>query len=411
MNQHDDARDPNHGWVDPAETGLLAETLGAMAGGVDAESPTGPAAAMPIMHRRVRFRRTAKLGGLGGGALALVAVLALGATQLAPPDQSDALPAAPAPSPSTTPDFQLQDGYQPPWLGWSDLTCGMPVADLESTAPGWSVAPAGDIYARAEELGDEQSTSWGMAAAIEEGLGGVLRSSVALVWSQDGRVVDLGPDVFGPAGDTGNAPLLGSAQEGVLEAHGAAASTCSPTGAEADPVFASPLPEGDYEVRVVAFPQFVSDDWWTVVSEPVPVRIDADGAHSPVEVGDDWTTMEFPEPLAGQVSRFEMERATGWVHAEMTQHRYWWNTALRIIGYCVGSAPGTPLPIELVLPSTGEVLATTQITCDGEETVAQVEVSAGERGAIDIRVPEVPDDAMHFWISLESATPAGTDAD
>ena len=58
MKQHDDAHDPDHGWTDPAETGVLAQALGAMAEGVDPASPTGPAATMSMMGKRVRRRRT-----------------------------------------------------------------------------------------------------------------------------------------------------------------------------------------------------------------------------------------------------------------------------------------------------------------------------------------------------------------
>lgn len=398
MNQHDDGRGQDHGWEDPVEAGLLKQTFGAMAGGVDPASPTGPAATMTAMSRRVRRRRTAKLGGLGGGALALAGVLVLGAAQLAPPQQAQLLPGS-SPVQASTPDFEVKEGYQPPWLDWSDLTCGMPVADLESTAQGWSVAPAGDIYARTVELGGEPSTSRGMAAAIEKGQG-ALDVAPVLVWSKDGVVLDLGPNVFGAPGEQSE-PLLGGGEDAVA-AEGGSASTCSPTPTDIDPVYESPLPKGDYDVQVVAFPEVASGERATAVSEPVRVRIDADGAHSPVEVRDDWVTMEYPEPHEGQVSRFEMERATGWVHAEMALHSRSSDAELQIIGYCVGSAMGTPLPIELVLPSTGKVLKTTQITCDGEETVAPVGVLVAGGEAIDIRIPEVPDDAMHFWVSLES---------
>ena len=108
MNQHDDGPGQDHGWVDPAESGLLAQALGAMASGVDPASPTGPAAALPIMDRRVRRRRTAKLGGLGGGALALAGALVLGAGQLAPPAQSELLPGASSSTPASAQDFQFR---------------------------------------------------------------------------------------------------------------------------------------------------------------------------------------------------------------------------------------------------------------------------------------------------------------
>jgi hypothetical protein len=407
MNQLDNGQD--HGWVDPAEAGLLKQTFSAMAGGVDPASPTGPAAAMTVMSRRVRRRRTAKLGGLGGGALALAGALVLGAGQLAPPEQAELLPGASSPVHASTNDFQIKDGYQPPWLDWSALTCGMPVADLESTASGWSVESAGDIYTHTADLGGERTRTWGMAATYQKGEG-TLDAPPVLVWSKDGVVLDLGPDVF-EGWDGQSEPLLGTGEDAVL-ARGSSMTTCAPGSSGGHLQHETPLPEGDYEVQVVAFPKDASGQRTTAVSEPVPVHLDADGAHSAVEVRDDWTTMELPEPLDGQVSRFEMERATGWVHAEMTQQDYSSDTPMRVIGYCVGSEMGTPLPIELVQPSSGKVLKTTQITCDGEETVAQVGVLSSDRSGevIDIRVPEVPDDAMHFWVSLEPRTPVA-DAD
>ncbi|MFC8798706.1 hypothetical protein ACFT2C_13310 [Promicromonospora sp. NPDC057138] len=406
MNQHDDGRGQDHGWEDPAEADLLKQTFGAMAGGVNPGSPTGPAAVMSVMTKRVRRRRTAKLGGLGGGALALAGALVLGAGQLAPPNQAEVLPGGSSSAQVSTPDFEVKDGYQPPWLDWSDLSCGMPVADLKSTASGWSVESAGDIYTHTADLGGERTRTWGMPATYQEGEG-TLDAPPVLVWSKDGVVLDLGPNVF-EGWDGQSDPLLGAGGDAVL-ARGTSMTTCIPGSYGGNLQHETPLPEGDYEVRVVAFPQVAVGQWETAVSEPVPVRLDADGAHSPVEVRDDWVTMEYPEPHEGQVSRFEMERATGWVHAEMTQHNYSSDAEMKIIGYCVGSAMGTPLPIELVQPSTGKVLKTTQITCDGEETEAAVGVLSSTRSgeAVDIRIPEVPDDAMHFWVSLESQTPVG----
>jgi hypothetical protein len=409
MNQHDDGLGQDHGWVDPAGSGLLKQTFSAMAGGVDPASPTGPAAAMAVMSRRVRRRRTAKLGGLGGGALALAGALVLGAGQLAPAEQSELLPGAS--TPSSGPDFQVQDGYQPPWLDWSDLTCGMPVADLETTASGWSVAPAGDIYARTADLGDEPSTSWGMAATLQEGKG-TLDAPPVLVWSQDGVVLDLGPNVF-EGWDGQSDPLLG-AGGGAVAAMSSSMTTCAPTptSSEINPHHETPLPEGDYEVRVVAFPQVSTGRWETAVSDPVPVRLDADGAHSPGEARDAVPAIEFPEPARGQVSRFELDRTTDWVSAEMTQQAYSSDIPMRVIGQCEGGDPEALLPIELVLPSNGDVIGTDQISCDGGESGTAIGVLSDNRSGevIDIRLPSVPDGVARLWVSLEPETAVGEDA-
>ncbi|MGW2092009.1 hypothetical protein [Promicromonospora sukumoe] len=402
MNQHD-GRDQDHGWVDPAGTDLLAQTLGAMAGGVDPASPTGPAAATAAMGRRVRRRRGAKLGGLGGGALALAAAVALGAGQLAPPDQAEVLPGASTPVQA----FQVRDGYQPSWLEWSDLTCGMPVNDLETTAEGWSVAAAGDIYARTTDLGGAPSRSWGMASSLQDGQG-ELDVAPVLVWSRDGEVVDLGQNVFEAEGSQSE-PLIGAGED-VVAATGGSVSTCSPTSTDLDPVYETPLPEGDYEVRVVAFPQVASGRRAVAVGERVLVNVSAD-AHRSLSVNmgviRDDPTIELPEPVKGQVTRFELDRPGDWLQAEMTQSGYSSEVPMRVMGQCEDPGPETTLPIELVLPSTGKVVGAAQITCDGDEAGTEIGVLDGGGEVVDIRLPSVPDGVSRLWVSLEPATPQG----
>lgn len=407
MNQHD-GRGQDHGWVEPAEADLLKQTFGAMAGGVDPASPTGPAATMPVMSKRVRRRRTAKLGGIGGGALALAGALVLGAGQLAPPDQAEVLPGGSSSVQVSTPDFEIKDGYQPPWLDWSDLTCGMPVADLESTASGWSVESAGAIYTHTADVGGERTRTWGMPAKYEEGEG-ALDAPPVLVWSKDGVVLDLGPNAF-EGWDEQSDPLLGAGGDAVL-ARGSSLTTCVPGSYGGNLQFETPLPEGDYEVRVVAFPEESSGRRATVVSDPVPVRLDAQGAHSPTEPRDTGSAVEFPEPIAGQVSRFELDRTTEWSRAEMTQVDYSSDIQMALIGQCVGGDPEALLPIEVVDRSSGEVIGATQISCDGYESGSEIGALSGDRSgpAVDIRLPSVPDDVARVWVSLEPATPLDTD--
>jgi hypothetical protein len=408
MNQHDDGRGQDHGWEDPAEADLLKVTLGAMAGGVDPASPTGPAAVMPLMSKRVRRRRTAKLGGLGGGALALAGALVLGAGQLAPPDQAELLPGGSSSAQVSTEDFEIKDGYQPPWLDWSDLTCGMPVDDLRSTASGWSVESAGDIYTHTDDSGDEPSRAWGMPATYQEGEG-TLDHPPVLVWSKGGEVVDLGPNVF-EGWDEQSEPLLGTGGDAVL-ARGTSMTTCAPGSYGGDLQHQTALPDGDYEVRVVAFPEESGGQRATVVSDPVPVRLDAEGAHSPIEPRAGGSAVEFPEPVAGQVSRFELDRTTDWSTAEMTQVDYLTDTPMRLIGACVGGDPEESLPMEVVDRSSGDVIGATQISCDGYESGSEVGVLSSHRSGpvVDIRLPSVPDDVARLWVSLEPATPLDTD--
>jgi hypothetical protein len=416
MNQHDDGAGPDHGWSDPAEAGLLKQTFSAMADGVDPASPTGPAAAMTAMSRRVRRRRRAKLGGLGGGALALAGALVLGAGQLAPasPDQSEVLPGTSASArpvvQAPAPDFKLKDGHQPAWLAWSDLMCGMPAADLETTASGWSVAPAGDIYARTTDMGGEPTTSWGMAAMIDDGPV-VLNSTLVLVWSQDGAVVDLGPDPFDSAGEPGRAPLIGSDPAGYLEAEGAAGSSCSPSGTKGDPVYESPLPAGEYEVRVVAFPQVGSGDRATVVSDPVAVRIDAEGAHMLTGNRGGESTIETPAPIDGELARFELDRTTRWGTVGLTHRGYPPAPAVSLTARCESSDPGDTVPLEVVQQSTGQAVRSGVVTCDGNETVLPFGALGISEGALDIQVPfgqVVPDGVARLWAVLAPSAGAGT---
>ncbi|MFD2797696.1 hypothetical protein ACFS27_29350 [Promicromonospora vindobonensis] len=192
MNQHDDGRDRDHGWVDPAGAGLLAQTLGAMADGVDPASPTGPAAAMTVMSRRVHRRRTAKLGGLGGGALALAAALVLGATQLAPPDRSEPLPATSSASPSALPEIELREGYQPELLQGTSLACGVNLRDIVFSPDARLVA--GDP----ETITYHADGEWGVGqTSVPVGVDGNTAEedvqAPTLVWTDaNGRVVDLG---------------------------------------------------------------------------------------------------------------------------------------------------------------------------------------------------------------------------
>ena len=228
----------------------------------------------------------------------------------------------------------------------------MPVADLESTASGWSVASASDIYGRTVDFGGFPSTSWAMAAAFEEGKG-TLDVAPTLVWSQDGKVVDLGADVFDGTGQ--EAALFGSDPDAV-EAQGSAYTPCARIVADTGDSYEATLPAGDYEVRVVAFPQVGSGKRATVVSEPVPVSINDSGAHSQGEARGA-STIEFLAPAEGQISRIELDRTTDQVSAEMTQRGYSSDTPMKVVGKCEGSDPEAVLPFELVLPSTGDVLA------------------------------------------------------
>jgi hypothetical protein len=163
---------------------------------------------------------------------------------------------------------------------------------------------------------------------------------------------------------------------------------------------------------VVAFPQVASGERATAVSEPVLVRVNADATHISLGLGAARgdSTIEFPKPVEGQVARFELDRTADWVRAEMTQSGYSSDTDLRVHGQCEGGDPEALLPIELVVPSTGKMVGSAQISCDGYEAGSEVGPLADAEGeAIDIRLPSVPDGVARLWVSLEPATPPDTD--
>ncbi|MDR7382930.1 hypothetical protein [Promicromonospora iranensis] len=368
-----------------------------------------------VVRDRVRRRRVAKIGGLTGASLALVGVLAFGATQTPLLDREPVLPGqsesasassspsgaatqTPEPGPTGPPATSvIQDRYQPSWIRdlEAGLECGMAVADLETTATGWSAASAGDIYARTFDLDGTPSTSWGMSALVS-GSEGTLDASPVLVWSQDGVVVDLGPNVF--EGSVQSAPLLSSETGDVSEAQGGAFTTCAPTDGDAGQIFQTPLPEGDYEVHVVAFPQVASGQWATAVSAPVSVRLDADGAHTATGTRGDDATIEPPEPAEGELSRFVLDRSTDRVTAELTQRGYVTTGTPSVTAECESSDPTDTVRYELAT-SSGEDLRSGEVPCDGSPFQSEPVVGGGEE-AVDIRLTDVPDGVARFWAVL-----------
>ncbi|MEV0894471.1 hypothetical protein [Promicromonospora sp. NPDC050262] len=369
-----------------------------------------------VVRDRVRRRRAAKVGSLAGASLVVAGVLAFGVTQTPMWDSADpVLPGSPTeivapnrsadptgePSPSGPPATSvIQDGYQPSWIRdlGAGLECGMPVADLETTAAGWSAESIGDIYSVTSEQGGEPSTTWGMAATVA-GTDGSLDVPPVLVWSQDGVVVDLGTNVF--EAPVLREPLVGSAGD-ATEAQGGAFTTCAPVETETVDNFATPLPEGDYEVRVVAFPQTASGAFATAVSEPVDVRIDADGAHSPTGTRGGDATTEPPEQVGGELSRFVLDRSTSWVSAELTQFGYITTGTPVITAECESADPADTVSIE-VARNPGEPFVSFAVPCDGERFVSQAVVGGGEE-VVDLRLASVPDGVARFWATLTPNT-------
>lgn len=361
-----------------------------------------------VVRDRVRRRRAVKVGSLAGASLAVAGVLAFGVTQSPVWNSEPVLPGSPSeivapnrsvdPLPSGPPATSvIQDGYVPDWIGdlGLGLECGMPVEDLGSTTDAWSAAAIGDIYSVTSDQGGEPATSLGMAAAVE-GTEGSVDVPPVLVWSQDGVVVDLGTNVFGAS--SLREPLVGSVGN-ATEAQGGAVTSCAPTDGDAGQIFQTPLPEGDYEVRVVAFPQLDSGDWETAVSEPVAVRLDAAGAHTATGTRGGAATTEPPERVEGELTRMVLDRSTSWVSAQETQFGSVTTGTPVITAECNSTNPRDEVSIEIVQPSTDESFATFDVTCDGEPFVSpSVEGGGGE--VLDIRLASVPDGVSRFWATL-----------
>ncbi|WP_129782983.1 hypothetical protein [Promicromonospora panici] len=426
--------DRNEGWND--ENDFLS---GALRGAAD-EMPGAEVddlhVSFGVVRDRVRRRRAAKIGGLAGVSLVLVGGIAFGATQTTLLGQGDPVPPGTSQNAYTTPEVSpsgsssqsatevpepsragppatsvIQDGYQPSWIRDVDasLQCGMPVADLVTTAAGWSAASVGDIYARTSAFDGEPSTTWGMPAHIAGGEGSFDVAPV-LVWSQDGVVVDFGTNVFEAPGKT--EPLLGPAviepDHGgeTVEAQGGAFTSCAPTATETSDTYERPLPEGDYEVRVVAFPQTASGQWATAVSDPVAVRLDADGAHTATGTRGGPATIEPPEPAEGELSRFVLDRSTDWVTAELTQRGYVTTGTPSVTAECESTAPADVVTYEVVQPSTNEALGSGEVPCDGSPFESDPVVGGGEE-AVDIRLTSVPDGVARFWAALAPTSDGG----
>lgn len=384
-----------------------------------------------VVRDRVRRRRAAKIGSLAGVSLVLVGGIAFGATQtpllrsddpvlpgesqgvFATPDPDDsardsATP-APEPSPGRSPaQDDIRFGYTPSWLAdlGLGLECGMPAADLTTTAAGWSVAAAGDMYARVANYGGVSSPNWFMAATVQRG-DGSLDVPPTVVWSQDGVVVDLGVNVFGAPGSQAE-PLIASG-DGAVEAQVRAASTCIPTETGDRDIFDTRLPDGDYEVQVVAFPEVAAGQWEMTVSEPVDVHLDGTGAHSATGTRGGAATIEPLAPDENELTRFVLDRTTDWVLAQQEQSNYSSTDPTRLTAQCESVSAGDSVPFEIVVPSTQDVVGSGSIQCDATQQVTAIEVPDVGGEVLDIRLGDVPDGVARFEAVLAPSGGGGGD--
>ena len=409
MNQHDDVRGRDHGWVDPAGTDILAQTLGAMAAGVDPESPTGPVAALPVMARRVRRRRTAKVGGLSGGALALAAVLVLGATQLAPTNQSEPLPgtSSTSPSPSASPEIELREGYQPELLAGTPLECGANIADLELSQD-IRLAPVGDLSTESSYYEGEWYTSTSLPLRAADAAGADASeddlNEPSFVWvAEDGTVVALS--------GWADYPMGLAHEEGGPRASEDGTSECAPEGAD------QWLPDGTYE----AYPMSIEFSTGTLVAgDPIEAEI-VDGepmwapggqeAPVPFDVPGDPDETLVPDRGLGSVvvdrtgpwERWVTYRAV-WPDSELTVGE---NYVLQ--ARCTSSDPSDRITYEL-LGLWGSDTVTGEIACDGQDRTDGpwgYQPPGHPTDPVGVRLTDVPDGVALAYVRLVPETSAG----
>ncbi|GAA1864611.1 hypothetical protein [Myceligenerans crystallogenes] len=429
---HEDDWNQDYGWADPEGSRILAETLIAMADGVDPYSPTGPAANVRGMAGSVRRRRAAKLGAAGGGALAVAALLVFGGPQLVPdgdaapvlpgnpspssrateaPERSAAVaPRAPRPVPVDGAQLRIDEAAeQPPLLRGTRLRCG------ES----WSrVGTSFDT--RLELSGLTSTASWyegewyfgerAAVRAVDAAGGPVVRAGLQwpnLVWTtRAGTVVDLGsgwetPDSFTNTENT----------SGVTEAWDDRSSECldSKDGA---------LPDGTYQVRAVSV-----EDGTLVASEPVAVTIVAGErflAGGGLETAEPLDLPQGPDAALleqGGINSVvldrtgEYERLIGyvgdWAALEKTVAR---DVVFEVRGSCsvaAGVTEARSVGLTVRGSFNGAIEAAERIRCDGREHATGEYVHSGipfsADGDVGLYLTQVPDDVAQANVRLVPA--------
>jgi hypothetical protein len=291
-------------WADARLGDALHRALDGLAGQAAAASDLD--GALGSVRTRVRRRRAAKKAGLGVTTLAVAGGLVVGGSALAPWQEPQVLPGpaeTPSPSqtvdptpstlPSETPSQEpseepsepvgtpavsvIEDGHQPSWVEGTAVVCGAEVADLVSSE-GFTLEARGPLESEvlAGADGTEETTLLRLATSLEPRAGstGTLIGPT-LLWSQDGRIVDVGLNVT-------EEPVVldGTGATVERDATDWTVTTC----AAGDPVeggmtsYTTELPGGDYEVR--AYYVVWNDDFSAhelVLSDPVPVTVPDEG--------------------------------------------------------------------------------------------------------------------------------------
>jgi RNA polymerase sigma factor (sigma-70 family) len=220
----------------------------------------------------VRRRRTAKVGAIGGASLVLVGLLGVAALWGPGRILSDPVPpATPSPTVSSQP---VGAGWTP--TGWESLGeqyhCGMEVTELVSSSDSVRVELTGDLRSSdGLEFADGGALVDGLAAPIRitrtDAVGPALHGGYpALVFAQNGQVVDIGPGWF-EGGYT--LPDAGASVDDLAEAR--ATTACGQwTMPDVREEYLDQRPAGTYDVYAVV-------QWGDglAVSEPVTMEVPA----------------------------------------------------------------------------------------------------------------------------------------
>lgn len=423
---HESDRTPDHGWIDPDGSRVLAETLTAMAQGVDPCSPSGPAATLGLMAGRVRRRRTVKVGAAGGGALAVAGVLAFGVPQLAPlndaspvlpgnPSVSASQPAAPEPEPTVrAPELVLDEGHQPDLLAGTTLSCGVSWSEvdvardlaLRSDGPLRTTAAHGDgTWTYTQSVAVSAVGADGRDAAADD------LNWPTLVWTDaDGTVVDVGgwdPWAFGNA----------ESASAVTEASATGTSACAAEGTDGR------LPDGSYEVRAMTVRYADS----ALIAGDTQQVVISDGEPSTADGG-----AEVAEPIdlpAGPDEDIAAQRGVNSVVLDRTGERQRWvsylgaldtaerlatgGTPFEVRGRCTATgAPqdGTDRVVTTVRGEwNGQTGPSAPLVCDGEERVVLADLVHGADpfsvdGEVGVELTDVPDGIAQVDVRLVPVT-------
>ncbi|WP_129782987.1 hypothetical protein [Promicromonospora panici] len=304
--------------------------------------PSVPEENLGLLRRRVRTWRIAKAGAVGLSTAVVVSALAFSAAQASTWTRSEPLPGrptihstetgpvpsevptarvspsptvsaspSPSPSPSSTPEATpsgaasveptpeastspvaeeepvnvitapFDDGYQP----WGDdwpVWCGMQDEDLVSTSPSLTIKIIGELhYGRGDAASIPVQIMGEMPGYVAPGTSGsteTIGDAPLLVWSQGGRVVDLGQ-----AWREANYEIperLNEARQWAGEAFAPSYSSCVEADKEEGGMFYDNVrAAGTYQVRAVEAHNIgdpgtdgASEDY-LVVSDPVTVTI------------------------------------------------------------------------------------------------------------------------------------------